>query len=559
MIWPFTQLAMETERIRAKNKERRGGKAQAVTIEQKVSAANRWREQYNPLRSLTLARAVSLMEAAQRGDFADLQWTYFFVEMTDATPFALVDRRTSALLELDWNIKIVSPESRIQGVKTQAAFDEKLAAEQAECLRAAYDRVDNLYAAIEHLAMASFRMYSHVQPHRDDNGDVVHLEPLDQWNWVRDGMYGAWKWNPSATMTSFGSVVGEPINEEDFLIRVVPRHIDRIALIKFIRKNLGEKDWAAFIEIYGIPGAFIIGPANVPPEKEQEYEDAATAAAEGGSGYLPNGSDVKFPDSTRGVNPFRDYIRYLDEQLVLAGTGGMLTMLTESGSGTLAGGAHSETFRAIARGEAQRISELFQEQFDKRLLQVKFPGRPILAYWELAANEKREPGAILDDAVKARNAGLQVDSDEISNKTGYKLTLMPPASPGTPAGPLLPANPGLAPVLNREATAKLPATENPVAGQLLAEARVQLAEAQQGALKALADPLLALYAKADAEDLDEEQFVAELKKFRDEELPAILKKMNADPETVKVFEEMMSAALANGVAQGAAQTTGGAA
>ena len=37
-----------------------------------------------------------------------------------------------------------------------------------------------------------------------------------------------------------------------------------------------------------------------------------------------------------GTPPFRDNLDYLDRQITLLGTGGLLTMLTESGSGTLA-------------------------------------------------------------------------------------------------------------------------------------------------------------------------------------------------------------------------------
>jgi hypothetical protein len=45
-----------------------------------VAYANRWRENYNPLRQLPMAIAVSLLERGQRGDMALLQWTFRFIE-----------------------------------------------------------------------------------------------------------------------------------------------------------------------------------------------------------------------------------------------------------------------------------------------------------------------------------------------------------------------------------------------------------------------------------------------------------------------------------------------
>src|ERR1041385_5297642 len=38
-------------------------------MERLVRGTNRWREWYNPLRGLTVARAVTLLECAQRGEF----------------------------------------------------------------------------------------------------------------------------------------------------------------------------------------------------------------------------------------------------------------------------------------------------------------------------------------------------------------------------------------------------------------------------------------------------------------------------------------------------------
>ena len=38
---------------------------------------NAWRDQYNPLRGMSLPRLVSLLEAGERGQFADLQWLYY--------------------------------------------------------------------------------------------------------------------------------------------------------------------------------------------------------------------------------------------------------------------------------------------------------------------------------------------------------------------------------------------------------------------------------------------------------------------------------------------------
>jgi hypothetical protein len=77
-----------------------------------VRAANRWRSQYNPLRGLTIQRAVSLLEAAEDGRYADAQWTFQLAEKRWPVLAALVERRLGAIGKLDWNIKTVGDAGR---------------------------------------------------------------------------------------------------------------------------------------------------------------------------------------------------------------------------------------------------------------------------------------------------------------------------------------------------------------------------------------------------------------------------------------------------------------
>jgi hypothetical protein len=81
--------------------------------------------------------------------------------------------------------------------------------------------------------------------------------------------------------------------------------------------------------------------------------------------------------------PFRDNLDYLDRQITLLGTGGLLTMLTESGSGTLAGSAHQEAFNQVAKADAVMVSEALQRDFDAPMLAAAFPGWPVEAGFEL--------------------------------------------------------------------------------------------------------------------------------------------------------------------------------
>jgi phage gp29-like protein len=529
----------EPEHEQVRHRQATGG---GLDVDALVKAANVWRDQMNPLRSLTISRAVSLLEASQRGQMADLQWTYKFIEETHPTLLALVERRTSSLLEMDWNIHQVAED------RAGRNWDKNLADEQAAALREAYERIDNLYEAIEHLEMAAFRMFAHVQPHMD-GGEIVHLEPLDNWNFGRDGMFGDWYWNPDARDLSAVTLGDERrITPDHRLIsRVQPRHVNRIGLLQFIRASMATKDWDGFVEIYGLPRPIIIMP-EVPAGKEAEFEAAAEAVAEGGGGALPSGSLVNYPSETRGSSPFKEYLEWLQQQLVLVGTGGLLTMLAESGSGTLAGGAHMETFRAIAASEARKISEILQRTLDRWVLERQFPARPRLAYFAMAAREERDIGSMVTHAQSLAAAGYIMDVADLAERTGYKLTYVPPA----PAAPAMPGMWGQ----HRRGMLAPRARHTEIADEardvgerrllaLMASTQDQLTEAESARWM----PIAARIQEA-AQAGDVAQAVELLRQLR-AELPTLAQAIMNDERTADILDNAMSAALVNGVATAA--------
>ena len=389
-----------------------------------IARANTWRDNLNPQRGLTIARAVSLVESYTRGEFADLMWTFGApfagIECSDGDLSALIELRTGALLEMDWSARPINlPDGPPEKIW--------LAEEQAEFIRGLMDGVPNLYDAFEHLAMATFRGFSHLEivPVPDVPG-AVELRPVDQWFVVRDGSAGPWRYNPSAKQVSYKSLSQEyDIDPARWIIREVKRPVGRIALIKWIRENLSQKDWDAFVEIYGIPGGVVTLPDNIPQGKETEYLDLADNVSRGGNGVLPPGGSWSANTQARGTSPFEQHLKWLQAKLVLAGTGGKLTMLAESGSGTLAGSAHAETFKKIAAGEARKIGELLQRQFVEPRLKEAFPGEDVLAWFEWNFQEETDVGEYIKDVAALSAAGYRVTPEAIREKTGYQVTSEP--------------------------------------------------------------------------------------------------------------------------------------
>ena len=364
---------------------------------------HRWRDAYNPLRGLGLPKLVSLLEAGERGQYADLQWFYYYMERSDPMIYSVLQRRRAALLAVDWDVREVT-----EG-------DPGLAREQADFLREAYDQIDNFRDAVSFLFTGLFRGFAHLEKHFGEAGMIHRLEPVEQWFWVRDGMFGEWEYNENAVS---GRRRGVPIEPENFVIFETVA-LNRILAVLYLRKNLSQKDWDSFLEVYGIPSIFLVGPPNTPEAKEEEYQAIAEQLISDGRGYLPNGSDLKYVNGGGNRPPFKEHIEYIDRQITLAATGGLLTMLSESGTGTLAGSAHSETFRQIARGDAVTLSGVLQRSIDVPLLKEFFPGQPVLAYFEFSPGASDESAQVVEDAVRLAGAGYRMDANELSEKTGY--------------------------------------------------------------------------------------------------------------------------------------------
>jgi len=474
MRWPWTQTPPALQPA--------AGDAAAA-----VARMNRWRDQFNPLRGLTISSAVSMLDRVQAGQTADFGWTCKLIERRDEDLIALIDSTSSALTQLEWRVRTAEGDAN-----KSRAWDEILAAEQSNALLDHYNRMLNVYETLEHLALAKFRGYSHAQISAE--GEWLRTaEIVNHWNVCRDGDGGPWYWNPEAKDLPASSLPpSHRMDESAYLIVETPRPVDEVALIKYLRCSMSAKDWDAFIEIYGIPSWIITMPASVPKGQENLYKEAALSVGKGGGGTLPNGSTAVAAGYPAGTAPFRDHLDWWSQRLVYAATGGLLTsMALPTGIGSGASDAHSETFARIARGRARLISEEFQRKIDRPILDRLFPGRPHLAYFEFAANETQATGAIIDEVARLAGAGYRVSAEEVAEKTGYAVTDTGsvPAPPGAP----------IASRADRPVAAAAPAS-----GVSIEAAAVEaLAEARARNLAPVIDRLLDAMAETDPDAMRE--------------------------------------------------------
>lgn len=492
--------------------------------------ASLWLEATNPLRGLTVDRAISIFDNARQGCYTDLAWLYQEIEAADPTLMICAERRSAGVEETDW---LCRPK---RSKRVGRAFDQVLADEQAAFLEEAYGACDNLLDGIEWLASGFFRGFAHAVP-RYNTGlrSLANIECLDQWNFARNRATGAWLWNGAARgYVSTADLPEIPSTELISLVRT--RHIDYPALAIYIRSALGERLWGKFIERYGVPPVMIIMPEFADKADEDKYMVAAQRVAKGGSGALPAGATVTYATEARGTNPFIDYLKHQQELVVLLATGGLATSLSmPAGLGEGASGQHGDTWRTIMRRDARFIAQAFNTRCTEDLLTAAYPNRPQLAEFAFQVDPPATAVEVFDAGAKAVTAGYRIVQADLEAKSGYKLEVS--AAPSVPSSFSRPA-------LNKE-----PSTKNqeptipsiPSASTLETAAVDALIEARAKSLAPVIDRLLAILEETD-EPAMRKQLAALL-----QDLPKLASKLNVPDSDLAMVTRILTDAVGAGM------------
>ena len=483
-----------------------------------------WWAGIRPLAGLTVQRAQGIYDAARRGCSPMLHRVYDAIEAADPVLVTCVERRASALAGLGWR------------ATARAGTDEKLADEQRAMITELADGIGDLAEAVEHLDLAFFRGFSHVQPIWE-GGKVRSVSRLDSWNFMRRPD-GTWLWNPDCREREDGL---EAIGPEARLVTVQrPRCIDYPAMAIHVRKALGEREWGRFTERYGIPPVDAVMAPGATAEQRSDYVKSAMDARDGRCVVWPSGTSVSRAEGARGQDPFTKFVEHQERLVVLMATGGTLTSLAQADTGSLAGGAQMDVWEQIVRRDAEIVGAALDRALFRPALEAAFPGRPVAAVIELGREAAPSTDEVFETAAKARAAGYRVEQRELEEASGYALER--DEAPGTDFGgggnlewnakhprqavarPLQNALPG------QGATTVPPGGQNASTGLLRAFARDTGPAAER---------LSALLARMDAgEDVAEEA-----RKLAGE-LPDL---MRGDPAMAAVMEEELAKAVAEGL------------
>jgi len=406
----------------AKNKHRnirKGGHVKTVRYHDLLRA----KRTQNPLSGLNPAKVRRLYELYREGKYADVQLAWDALEEYDDMLGTVLNRRQSALGEMEWDVLI---DARAVG---EDAAMQALAEEQQDFITRRLRAVENLSDAIKWLGLADFRRYSALEVLTAGGGE--RWLPIHHWLLCRPALEGAWCYNENAE-TSCTRV--EPIDMSAVLLREVARPIDLVAMFLISAKEAAIDGWDSFLEVFGNPALFFKMPPGTSDDQRDEYASIIKEISSDGAGVYPDGGEIHTVEtSAANADAFSSRAEWCDKALVRRATGGLLTVLAESGSGTLAGSAHMEAFRQIAANDAISIAECINRQYVRRRIAAEFPGEPVLVYFTLTQPMINDRAATVNmlcqlagqrwratDEAVSEEVGVEVHTEEVQS-TNYEV------------------------------------------------------------------------------------------------------------------------------------------
>lgn len=385
---------------------------QLVDKKRRKDASTIFLERTNPLRGLSIREASNIMDAARSGETQWLHWLFQEIETHNPILLTCVERRSAALAGFNWSL-----------VERYSAADSGLAQEQKTAANEFFSDIENLAEAIEHLALAFFRGFSHVQPIWNEDGSVTEINLPDSWRFALRG--GKWFYTDGVTG-------GDAVDCENANLCTIVRKraVDIPALAVHIRSAIGERDWGRFLERYALPKPAIIMPPNVTEGDKAQFLAGGQGAENGQTTVWPHGTSITdFASGARGVDPFNAFIEHQQKLIVLLATGGTLTSLAQADTGSLAGGAQMDVWREIVARDATIIAQSINRDILREFLDRKFPNLPYCVDFTFDTEKKPTAKEIFEMAVIAKNAGYTIDKAELEAETGYTLEKDVPPSP----------------------------------------------------------------------------------------------------------------------------------
>ncbi|MCW2480496.1 DUF935 domain-containing protein [Candidatus Symbiopectobacterium sp. NZEC135] len=308
----------------------------------------------HPSRGLSIRRLPRILEAAERGDLSAQADLFEDMIEKDGHIFSEMSKRKNALLGLDWSI---------EPPRNATAEEKNLTA----MIREWMDDIANFEDIILNAAEAIGHGFSAQEIEWEFEENIwlpgrITLRPhrwfctnpeIDDTVRLSDGsMNGAELW-------PFGWLVHTHNAKSGY---VAQSGLYRVLVWPYLFKNYSVRDFAEFLEIYGLParvGKYMEGSSAA---QKDALLHALVTLGHNAAGIIPQGSEISFEAAADGQSdPFMAMIDWCERTVSKAVLGGTLTSQADGKSSTNAlGNVHNEVRHDILVADAKQLHGFFQ-------------------------------------------------------------------------------------------------------------------------------------------------------------------------------------------------------
>lgn len=193
----------------------------------------------------------------------------------------------------------------------------------------------------------------------------------------------------------------------------------RAVATMFLLKNYGVKDWANFLEVYGMP--FRVGKyeAGASEEDITKLMQAVADIGLDGAAVIPSAMDIEFINGAQGSNSdmYHNYLKYIDSQVSKVVLG--QTMTTDDGSSRSQSEVHNEVRDDIKRADSLDLAESINNWL-QILIDYNFGIQQEYPTIEFNTSKEEDRSSLADIVVKAASVGIPFSVSDARTRLGLK-------------------------------------------------------------------------------------------------------------------------------------------
>jgi phage gp29-like protein len=404
----------------------------------------------HPSSGLTPRAIHSILQQAEQGDLVALQDLADDMQERDGQIMSCLQQRITAVTSR--HITIVPPPGATDSERRQAA-DVQAMLDDVDC---------DLQAMVTDLLDGIYKGFSAVEQWWQMEGKLMaprHEARQQRIFTVRNAMLNPQTATPDAgqwldprnelRLRTINHVDGEALRPYNWVIHrhkskngyLAKQLLARVLVWPFILKHYSQRDFAEFLEIYGLPlGTY---PAGASAEDKRTLLRAVTEIGHNAAGIIPTGMMIDFKEAAKGVSaPFLDQARYQDEMMAKVILGQTLTS-GEGKNGTQAlGTVHADVRNMIRDADAAAVAATITRDMLWPFVQFNVPGVDPrrMPRVHIDTKDPRDLSSFVDGLTKYVSLGGKVGASWAAQEAGVPepaegealLSMVTPAQPATP-------------------------------------------------------------------------------------------------------------------------------